>query len=304
MAKVHVQKKTYGGWDNCVQMTNGIVDLIVTTDVGPRIIRYGFPGQENELCEVESTLGLTGGDEWRIYGGHRLWHSPEDRNRTYEPDNSPVAWEEIPDGIKTSQGIEAAARIRKEMEIRLSPEGTTVHILHRLINAGVWPVEMSVWSISAMAPGGKEVVPQTAKDTGVLPNRLISLWPYSRLNDSRVHFGVKYIVLRQDTNIRQPFKFGTSNEQGWAAYFNHNHLFVKHYRHDPYARYPDFGVSYETYTNNYMLEMETLSPLTLIEPSAHVEHEEKWELFDNIPMPADDDVEIDRGLTGMIPAVK
>lgn len=304
MAKVKVQKKTYGGWNNCVQISNGIVDLIITTDVGPRIIRYGFSGQENELCEVGSTLGLTGGDEWRIYGGHRLWHSPEDRNRTYEPDNYPVAWEKIPDGIKTSQDIEPTTRIRKEMEIRLSSEGTNVKILHRLTNSGALPLELSAWSISAMAPGGKEVVPQTSKNTGLLPNRVMSLWPYSRLNDSRVYFGGKYIILRQDPKIRQPFKFGTSNEQGWGAYFNHNHLFVKYYRHDPYARYPDFGVSYETYTNDYMLEMETLSPLTLLEPSAIIEHEEQWELFDNIPMPADNEVEIERVFTGIINALK
>lgn len=300
MAKVKVLKKSYGGWNNCVQITNGLVDLIITTDVGPRIIRYGFSGKNNELCEVGATLGLTGGDEWRIYGGHRLWHSPENRERTYEPDNSPVSWEEIPDGIKTSQGIEPSTRIIKEMEIRLSHEGTTVNIIHRLINAGLWPVKLSVWSISAMAPGGKEVVPQRSRDTGLLPNRIMSFWPYTRLNDSRVYFGSKYIILRQDPQINQPFKFGTSNEQGWAAYFNHDHLFVKHYRHDPHAIYPDFGVSYETYANDYMLEMETLSPLTILEPSAIVEHKEQWVLFDNMPMPADNEDEIEKVFTGRL----
>jgi hypothetical protein len=304
MAKVKVQKIIYGGWNNCIQITNGVVDLIVTTDVGPRIIRYGFIGQENELCEIKSTMGSTGGDKWRIYGGHRLWHSPEDKVRTYEPDNYPVAWEEIPDGVKTSQGVEPTAKIKKEMEIRLSSEGTHVKILHRLTNANLWPVELAVWSISAMATGGKEVIPQTSKDSGLLPNRVISLWPYTRLNDSRVHWGGRYIIVQQDPGIKQPFKLGTSNEQGWAAYFNHNHLFLKYYRHNLYAGYPDFGVSYETYLNNYMLEMETLSPLTLLKPFAFIEHEEKWELFNNIPMPADDEDEIDRLLNDMINPVK
>jgi len=300
MAKVKVQNKIYRGWNNCVQITNGIVDLIITTDVGPRIIRYGFNGQDNELCEVRSTLGLTGGDKWKIYGGHRLWISPEDRTSTYEIDNSPVAWEEIRDGIKTSQGIGQVSGIRKEMEIRLSPEGTAVNILHRLSNKGLRPVELSAWSITAMATGGKEVVPQPMKKTGLLPNRVISLWPYTRLNDDRVYFGSTYIILRQDPKVRHRFKFGTSNEQGWAAYFNHNHLFVKYYRHDPYALYPDFGVSYETFTNSYMLEMETLSPLTRLKPSGIVEHEEKWELFDHIPTPDNNEAEIENILKGII----
>jgi hypothetical protein len=304
MAIVKVNKITYSGWSNCMQITNSIVDLIVTTDVGPRIIRYGYPGQDNEMCEIKSTMGLSGGNEWRIYGGHRLWHSPEDRIRTYEPDNFPVPLNEIANGIHTLQAVEPNTGIRKEMEITLSPDSTAVTILHRLTNKGKSPVELSVWSISAMAPGGKEVVPQNYRNTCLLPNRVISLWPYSRLNDSRVYFGDKYIILRQDPQIRQPFKFGTSNEQGWAAYFNHGHLFVKYYHHDPNARYPDFGVSYETYTNDYMLEMETLSPLTMLEPSACIEHEEKWELFDNLPMPADDEFEIEKVLTGIMNSIK
>ena len=32
MAEIKVQKLSYGGWDNCVQITNDIVDLIVTAD--------------------------------------------------------------------------------------------------------------------------------------------------------------------------------------------------------------------------------------------------------------------------------
>lgn len=100
-----IEKTKYKGWENCVRVSNGRVELVVTTDIGPRIIRYGFVGKENEFCEVKSQLGLIGGDEWRIYGGHRLWHSPEDEKRTYEPDNGPVGWEEIPGGIKTLQEV-------------------------------------------------------------------------------------------------------------------------------------------------------------------------------------------------------
>ena len=300
MAKVKINKVHYSGWDNCIEITNGIVDLIVTIDVGPRIIRYGFAGQENEMCEVKSTLGSRGGDEWLIYGGHRLWHSPEDTQRTYEPDNSPVNWEICPDGIKTIQDMEPAAKIKKEMEITLSHKNSKVNVLHRLTNTGLWPVELSVWALSAMAAGGKEIVPQTKKDTGLLPNRLMVLWPYTKLNDPRISCGDKFIILKQDPDMKQPLKFGTSNENGWAAYFNHNHLFMKYFAHLENAQYPDYGASYETYTNDFMLEMETLSPLTVLQPGAYAEHIEKWELFDNVPMPSDDENEIEKILEDRI----
>ncbi|MBI4687031.1 MAG: hypothetical protein HY756_04525 [Nitrospirae bacterium] len=300
MPEIKIQKTHYKGWDNCVQITNGFVDLVVTTDIGPRIIRYGFIGQENEMCEIEETLGLTGGGEWRIYGGHRLWHAPEAKPRTYEPDNNTVEWEEIPGGVKTIQDVEPVSRIKKEMEITLSPENSTVRILHRLTNAGLWPIELSVWGISAMAKGGKEIIPQAYKDTGLLPNRVLSLWPYTKLNDPRVYWGNKYIIIRQEPIIKNAFKIGISNESGWAAYFNHGHLFVKHYTHYKNARYPDFGASYETYVNDFMLEMETLSPLTLLEPDTNIEHIEEWSLFDNIQMPSDSEEYIERALTGVM----
>ena len=43
-AAVKVEKTAYAGWPNCYRITNGEVELIVTTDVGPRVIRYGFVG--------------------------------------------------------------------------------------------------------------------------------------------------------------------------------------------------------------------------------------------------------------------
>jgi hypothetical protein len=154
-----------------------------------------------------------------------------------------------------------------------------------------------------MAPGGKEIIPQTHQDTGLLPNRLMVLWPYTRLNDPRLYFGNKYIVLQQDPDIKEPLKFGTSNENGWAVYFNHNHLFIKNYIHNKNARYPDFGVSYETYTTDFMLEMETLSPLTVLEPDTCIEHFEDWGLFDNLPMPSNDEAAIESALIGRAPAI-
>ncbi len=293
MSEVRTEIFSYKGWTNCVRLTNGIVDLVITTDVGPRIIRYGFLGQGNEFSEIKATLGLAGGEKWRIYGGHRLWHSPEDKQRTYEPDNFPVKWEGLTNGVKTIQDIEPNTGIIKEMEILLSPETSEVNILHRLTNSGQRPVELSVWSISAMATGGKEVISQIQTDTGLLPNRFMVLWPYTRLNDPRLYLGERLIVIQQDPDMKQPLKLGIPNEKGWAAYFNNNHLFIKYYTHVRNARYPDFGVSYETYTNDFMLELETLSPLISIEPGMSVEHSEKWELYDSIPVPENDEAEIE-----------
>ena len=301
MSGVKIQKIAFGGWDNCIQISNNIVDLVVTVDVGPRVIRYGFAGQVNELGEIRSEMGKTGGNEWRMYGGHRLWISPESKELTYEPDNLPVKWEEIENGIRTVQEQGPKSKVTKEMQITLASEGPEVTINHRLKNKGMKPVELSAWAITVMKTGGKEVVPQTRVDTGLLPNRSITLWPYTRLDDSRIELGNKYIILRQDRSIQQPLKFGTTNDNGWAAYFNNNHLFTKKYSHVKNALYPDFGVSYETYTNDIILEIETLSPLTVLGPEEYIDHPEKWELFDEIPAPSGNEEDIEKALKGKVP---
>lgn len=285
MSSVKITKVDYNGWKDCLEMSNGLIDLVATTCVGPRIIRFGLVGQKNEFCEIEEHSGKTGGDSWNIYGGHRLWHSPEAKPRTYYPDNFPIEWDIKEDRIYLNQPVEPTTGIKKDIEIHMSQDKPQVTVLHKLTNKGLWPVELSVWALSVMASGGKGIIPQPCRETGLLPNRLVVLWPYSKMNDERVFWGEKYITVNQDPNAQQPFKLGIPNEHGWAAYYNQGHLFVKKFRHDSKEKYPDFGCSWETYTNNRMMEMESLSPLKVLEPEEFIIHEEKWYLLDNIDCP-------------------
>ena len=89
--KLKMKKVAFEGWKNCVEIASGDFRLIVTTDVGPRIIG-GFLGKNGKnIFHVDPKLaGKSGGDKWVNYGGHRLWHSPEIKERTYVPDNDPI----------------------------------------------------------------------------------------------------------------------------------------------------------------------------------------------------------------------
>lgn len=113
LAEVRIQKKDFRGWPGSYWLTNGSLELVVTSDVGPRIIHVGFVDGENLVKVFADQAGKTGGDQWRIYGGHRLWHSPEDKVRTYEPDNHPVRVDELPNGVRLIQEVEPGTRIRR-----------------------------------------------------------------------------------------------------------------------------------------------------------------------------------------------
>lgn len=293
MGEISIKEVSYKEYGKCVQISNGVVDLLITVDMGPRIIRYGFLEKENVLCENPSLTKEVSLGEWRILGGHRLWHSPESDPRSYVPDDGPVTWEKVEHGIRVSQDVEPWVQIKKDMEITLDPSSSKVKILHRLTNKNAWPVELAAWSLTVMAPGGKEFIPQPKRDTGLLANRVITLWPYAHMNDKRVYWGDRYITLNQYPNMPEPFKVGISNEDGWAAYLNSGNLFIKRFTHYIHGKYPDFGVSYETYTTDYMLEMESLSPMKKLNPDDHMDHVEEWQLYENVSEPCSNEEQID-----------
>jgi hypothetical protein len=132
-----------------------------------------------------------------------------------------------------------------------------------------------------------------------LPNMNIVYWPWTKPDDSRMSITGKYIIIKQDPEISDWFKIGMPNSEGWAAYINGGTMFVKTYKEDHTQKYPDFGSSYETFTNDLMLEMEILSPLKNIEPGGFVEVEEKWFLYDQIAVPKNAE-EIDQNIIPLI----
>ncbi len=296
------EKVEYGGWPNCYRLASDTVELIITSDVGPRIIRFGFIGQDNEFCEVKETLGKTGGDEWRIYGGHRFWHAPEVKPRTYYPDNNPVSVIQGEDGaVHVRQPVEPTTGIEKEMDITL--DSNHVRVVHRLRNHNLWTVELAPWALSVMNTGGKAIIPLPPRGTheeNLLPANIMTFWAYTDMSDSRWTWGRKYVMLAQDPNATTPQKVGVMVPDGWAAYARNGHLFVKVFGYDPDATYPDWGCSMETFSCDFMLEVESVAPLVNLQPGAAAEHVEDWYLYDGVPMP-ETDVDVD---TNILPKVQ
>ena len=284
-----VEKIEYAGWSGCHRLANDSVDLVITGDVGPRIIRFGFLGGPNVFKEYAGMAGLSGGDEWRIYGGHRLWHSPEAKPRTYFPDNSPVEVTGDDAGlVRVVQPVEAATGIRKELDIRLAAKGAAVEVVHRLVNAGPWAVELAPWALSVMDAGGAGVVPvppRGAHAEHLLPTHSLTMWAYTDMTDPRWTWGERFVILRQDP-ARGPQKVGVRCSDGWAAHAGRGGLFVKTFTFDPCAEYPDWGSSVEIFTNEDMLELETVAPMARLLPGASVEHVERWHLFEAIEPPS------------------
>ena len=273
----------YGGWPNCVRLANGLMELVVTTDVGPRVIRCGFVGGRNLFGEFAPDMGRTSGERWLPFGGHRLWHSPENVPRTYHPDFDRV--EAAMDGgtLRLRQPVEQSTGIEKQIDITLDAREARVTVLHRLVNRGLWDIELAPWALTIMARGGRAIVPQEPHapwPDALLPVRPLVLWGYTDMTDPRWTWGRRFIQLRQDPGTAAPQKIGLRNSAGWGAYVLGGDVFIKRAPFDPAARYPDFGSNWELFTNGDMLELETLGPLGILPANGGtVEHREEWSLI-------------------------
>lgn len=288
-----IERIEYGGWPNCLRLANEAIELVATTDVGPRIIRLGFIGGQNLFKTFDSMLGVSGGDEWRAYGGHRLWHAPESFPRTYAPDNGPVehSWDGTTLFLRMS---EAANGVDKELAVTLDPVAPIVEVRHQITNRNPWAIELALWAISGMAPGGRAIIPQedyAPHPESLQPARPVVLWRYTDMSDPRWTWGRRYVQLRQDRAASSRQKAGFLNTQGWIAYVLNQETLIKRFRVVEGAVHADMGCNTEVFTDSEMLEIETLGPLSRLGPGTAVQHVETWELLRRPFSEREDDID-------------
>ena len=283
-------KTDYRGGEALAFSTQAL-ELVVTKDVGPRIV------------SLSSKAGAKAGnlflafpaDEKRYHGyylrgGHRLWHSPEDIVRTYQPDDSPLAVKPLKNGVALVQPTEEKTGLQKAMKIELLGE-RTVKVTHALTNHGLWEVETAAWALTMLRGGGYGVLPLLPKgnhaDGDLLPCYSFVPWTYTDLSLPVWDLHRDFIGI-DVKKAKQAQKFGITNYPGWSAYWVDGVTFVKYAPVIKGAAYPDFGCAFETFTNGEMIEFETLSPLVKLAPGKSVFHTEHWAVLDGLSKPSTD----------------
>lgn len=284
---VKINQIEYKNFGKCLMLENEVCELIVTIDVGPRIISYKLKGCLNVMKEDFERSFINDSDElkayfgedktWYIYGGHRLWSSPERFPQSYIPDNNAVPYEIKGNSVFLKPLVSITGE-QFSMKITLDEKTSKVSIFHSIANTLDENMTLSPWALTVLAQGGVEVFPLNNKDTGLLSNRRNVLWAYSDINDSRFFMTNKYVTLKQDKNADTKFKIGTNNEDGWGAYHVNEQIFIKRFSYNDDENYPDYGCNFETFTNADFLECESLGGLKTLEKGDIVQLLENWEL--------------------------
>jgi len=283
------------------RLQNRFLSVDYLAQAGPRLVRLLVAGSDqNLLAELPDMITPTPYGDYHILGGHRLWHSPEAMPRSYLPDNEGVQVENLPDGgVCLTQPVEAGSGMRKAMLLNLAPDAPVLTIQHSLTNGGLWPVECAPWAITQLRLGGLAIIPQQVgvPAAQLLPDRRMTIWNYTRLQDPRLHLGDDFILLEAASRL-PPCKIGVPNPQGWLAYLLGEVLLVKRFTPQPDLPHPDSGCDTEVYCNDQFIELETLGVLQIMQPGQTVTHTETWQVYTGVKFPPTLD-----GVRGMVQAL-
>ena len=256
--------ENYKNFGKCVVLERAGFKAMITVDIGPRIIYYGTDKINFMNEDIERNVSKGGeffdkeykvGETWYLYGGHRVWKSPEDLY-TYTPDNYPVEYT-----MHDDFGGEFVCNVSKKFSYKLIVDIDENGSL--CVKNVVKSLDMSknfhVWALSVMAKDGVLRVPLNDKVDDLNPTQNLVFWPYDDLKDDRFDMGKNLLTVRQ-TNKENPLKLGLYSKKG-RAYYTLGDLTLKWTCNtiNRDGKYADFGCNFETYTNNHILEVEWLS---------------------------------------------
>lgn len=288
------------GWVNCIVVVYGRLKLLVTADIGPRIIWIGDVDDEiefdtNVFGGFRAQLGKSGEADFQFRMGFRFWLAPEEAGpKTYDPDNFPVEDVRPSDRdrvltIVQKTGFDCLQKFLSMNECEDKRDG--IWVRQTLVNSGNQTVNgVALWGLCGMAKKGIAIIPRPtfqchpafvkpgagpAQIGGFLSAQNISLWPYTNLQDPRLTLGQKFILLRQDPSVENHNvnKLGLSDVP-WVAYLVRTaagvRLFINrlHYVANNQHNHPDRGMVCELFVCRHFLEIEALGPLGDIVPQA------------------------------------
>jgi hypothetical protein len=260
--------------DGVIGARLGPYRLRAATGFGPRLVGLSRDGGPEILAELAPDVGIdrASGGRYLFRGGHRLWAAPELPEITYAPDDHPCEVVVGEDEVTITAPIDGAGLAKT---VRFGIEGDSLVVTHTLANDGSGSRAVAPWAITQLPLGGEVVIPTTTiQDPGLQAAHTLSLWTYTDLSDRRVAWRQRACVI--DALPGPAFKIGVGPDPGRLGYLRGGVLFLKEVPPRRGVEYADLGAVGQVYLNDTFCELESLGPITDLEPGASVTHSERW----------------------------
>lgn len=272
------RRRTHHRGLDAVEIIDGDLRMIVVHEVGPRIAAFHRTGHENFLYWDDAGEHRHG--EWRLYGGHRVWTTrpgADESEETYAPDNARCTVHDREDGIDVI-APPTASRIEKSLLIRPAAHGWNV--VHRIRNVGDFVWAGGAWGLTCTRPtattryripldGGS---PRWDLFTMVIPRR----WAghTSRLDDSQFAIDDDAITFHASG---AESKRMVATPRGVIEMYDPSRGVLSKRAMPRDGAYPH-GTNLAVYLGpeNFMVEIESMSPFATLAPGDELVHVETW----------------------------
>jgi len=308
---VTTQFVNYKYYGRCLAIANEALEVLVTADVGPRIISFTPKGGSNLFFNDEEDRLVSRGEvfesifgpgaEFHFYGGHRLWLAPQYPLHTNVPDTEPLDVEVLPNGGVFTGKSNAVSGMRPRMTVTMDETEAKIAVTAEFLNTSGEVKHYAPWQITQFAPGGVTFVPfgkrndrepfeftterpafrgprpamtKEALLTPLTPSKVFVLFDIAHLKDERLHLHNRHFVLKQDPELWRPFKAGMQNPEGFGLYAIGDYVVTAQHEYVPGGCYTDGGSSFEVYTGNAFMEIETLGEYREVAPGECLTHTE------------------------------
>jgi hypothetical protein len=254
--------------------------LVIVHDIGPRIAWFGR--DDNVLFWDEAEAHRRG--EWKLYGGHRFWLTrpgADESEETYAPDNKPCAVRTTARSVFVTAPIGALA-IEKTLVVSSSDDGFVIE--HHLRNRGDMLWSGGAWALTCTRPGSSTSYrvplgggsPAWDATTLVIPTRWGGIHT-SRLDDPQFELSADALIVRP-RGIEAKRMIGAP--RGSLEMIDPERgTFRKRAAYDPHSAYPlSTNLALYIGDDNFMVELETMSPMLTLAPDETLVHAEAWAL--------------------------
>jgi hypothetical protein len=259
-----------------VRLENGKGDeLTILTEVGPRIISFRPEGGDNFFyVNDENFKGDAHPDKWHVYGGTRLWVSPE-APITYAPDNRAVKTE-VEDSRVTLTAPDPRTGIKRIIEVKARER--TFSLTFTILNEGTMLHTAGLWVLSCLEPAAGTSIYLPWGEEGHWNVKDMKYWRSwleagSDIESKQWSPTNEFFIIRP---TGETGKVGFRNRYGFALFQRDTLSFIKRSPYYESAQYPDDGCTFEVYTSREFYEIETLSPLFCLKPGIPYSHREEW----------------------------
>jgi hypothetical protein len=277
-------KKIHFDGAAAIELKTSLLRLAAVHEYGPRIAHFGRLGKRNLLLWAP---GKHMRGDWDLRGGHRVWATrplADECEETYRADNTPAELVVESDGFRLTGALDDFNKTRRGFSVRAVSEDALI-VDNFLVNLGEMLFSGGVWALTCTVPAPRTKYCVPLSDASAWDTFQMTF--FKSWGGHRGAFDDPQIVIDKDMLLIEPG--GQENKRmlqcpkGLMAMSDPESsvVFLKKTRFFKGMTYPRHSnLAFYIGPNNFMVEMETMSPEMTLMPGETLHHEETWKLLD------------------------